>query len=235
MQTEKIPHNEVLFTEMQQITQNFLKYEENILIETSQEFQARLKVILKEIIEEIFLSELSEIEKIKGEISFISQQMKQKNSEFSYEFSSFLREFPNANSTKSSGISEDFTKEIALLREALHRASIEFCEENRRNEMKNSRENRGNSNENSKENSKKTLRKKDDKITNKKQEKSFFKQRPRSANVFFMEKRLKEMQVRKDADLKEFLKPLIEEWKGLNPEEKAKFEEKAEKELLNFI
>ena len=120
------------------------------------------------------------------------------------------------------------------MKEALNRASIEFCEENQ--------EEAGNGN--STKNSKKTIKKKEERCgsgseggsrSEKIKERSFFKQRPRSGNVFYMEKRLKEMGVHQDADLKDYLKPLIEEWKGLNPEDKEIFEEEAENELLNFI
>ena len=62
----------------------------------------------------------------------------------------------------------------------------------------------------------------------------FFSQRPRAANILFMEDRIKEMfpQGATPEDYKNNLKNLLNEWKELDSEKRMEFEKKAEQELF---
>ena len=210
--TNPNPSIKDLNLELRQISKNFLSYEEKSLQEAPNEFRQKLEIILSETVHDIFEGEMANILQVKREIEFLKQQMDFKQKELSKEMTIFLCDLPKLEIS-----SESFTNEIAILKDELSQSIIDTAFSKKPSVCKKSY--------------KKTIEPCNE------EEKSFFKQRPRSANILFMEKKLREIyndQVFPER-VKDHLKDLLDQWKGLTSEEKLAFEEEAEKELIQYM
>ena len=205
--------------EVEGIIKDFFLYEEvnptSNLTNHSEivEIHKILDKILPEAIDEIFHQELSKILHVKKEIKSLTEQIEIKDKEISQEIKFFMPILQKLDSN----LNEINAEEEDILRDPFQRSILELAisKKSRSKLLKNE--------------------KNDVKTDN---GRSFFKQRPRSANILFMEKRISEIynngEISKDM-LKNHLKTLLNEWKELTPETKKQYEEEAENELLLYI
>lgn len=203
-----------LLQSLQKITQNFLSHEQKALSEAPKEFQILLQKTLQETIEELFLQEMTNIISLKSSLTEINGEIDSQTQDFNRDLDVFLQNL-NENIIPDAG----FYEESKILKKKLMKMI--------------------NSNKAYPKTVKKVpLERKSAQKTP--TQKSYFPQRPRSANVLFMEKRLKEMALEGEGNnesvwFKEKLKGLVQEWKGLKEEEKKEFEEAAEKEFNEYM
>lgn len=205
-----------LTSSLQQMTQNFLSYENQLIDEASMDFRTLFESTVKEVIEELFLSELSRLSLLKREIASLNSQLQQKQRVFSSTMDLLLEEMQPPGDNEENC---EFFKEIADLKTQIQGFLADAKKE------------------------KKTLKKEESEThvlnekTPKVKNKSFFSQRPRAANILFMEKRLGEMfpmGLAKEK-IKDFLKVLLEEWRILPLYEKEVFEKEAEDEFVMYM
>lgn len=203
-----------LINSLEQMTKNFLNCEMKLLQESSLEFRVLLQNTLKEVIEDLFLQEISTLTNIKKEIAKRGIELQQKQRLFTSNIDLLLEEMVNYEQ----GINGDFSHELENLRLEIKEKLLEG------------------------QKNKKTM-KKDTLIllspdkTPKEKGFSFFTQRPRAANIIFMEKRLKEMFPSgiSAEKMKGPLTGLLEEWKMLDYEGKKEYEIQAEREFIEHL
>lgn len=209
-----MPFEKDLMAELHSMVSNFISHEQQGLSEPAIEFHDLLKKTLTEVINSLFTGEIQKITEIKEEIGFISEKIVQKQEELTDKMAEFLLDLPE--------ISEECGLEFKELMQTVHSTVMEMSERNRECEV-----------------IMKTVKKINEKKKTSKTPKQqgntgFFSQRPRAANILFMEERINEMfpQGATPEDYKNNLKSLLNEWKELESEKRLEFEKKAEQELL---
>ena len=199
--------------EVEGIVKDFFFYEDANPSEKNHskivEFHEILQKILSEAIDEIFHQGLSTILQLKKDIKYLTEQIEIKQKEISQEIKVFMPILQKLDSN----LTDINPTDLEILRDPFQRSILELAI-SKKNCQKEHKEER-----------------KDIKIEH---GISFFKYRPRSANILFMEKRMREIYNGEIVEnkVKEHLKPLLNEWKDLNPEIKKEYEQEAENELL---